>query len=182
MRNSEPEWVNFCVPRNLFPPILIAAGGAPIPTVVINREGPPMPAGHQIQIRVQPAELRAIDQYRRAHENPPSRGEAVRELMRVGLRNSQQAANENPSDSSSSDIQITLFDNAVVRLVEVSDAILKVSAFGGHELHDLVSARSSFTPKIADSLSDLKPVAAHGSPFRLRMNLPRSVHRRRQPL
>ena len=46
-------------------------------------------------------------------------------------------------------------------LVDVSDAILKISAFGGHEQHILVGAKKFFAPKIDDSLSDLKSVAAH---------------------
>jgi cold shock protein len=61
-------------------------------------------------------------------------------------------------------IEIAFSDNAVVRLVKVSDAILKISAFGRHELHNLVSAWGLFTPEKDDSLADLKFVATHGDP------------------
>src|SRR5262249_20038877 len=41
---------------------------------------------------------------------------------------------------SSSAIKIAFFDDAIVRLVEVSDGELKISVLGRHELCDLVSA------------------------------------------
>jgi hypothetical protein len=45
-----------------------------------------MPAGYPLQVRLQLDELNAVDEYRRAQTNPPSRGEAVRRLTRAGLK------------------------------------------------------------------------------------------------
>jgi hypothetical protein len=41
-----------------------------------------------VQVRLFPDERDALDRYRREHENPPSRPEAARELLRqkLGLR------------------------------------------------------------------------------------------------
>jgi hypothetical protein len=45
-----------------------------------------MLAGYPVQVRLQPEELSAVDEYRRSYANPPSRGEAVRRLTRTGLK------------------------------------------------------------------------------------------------
>jgi hypothetical protein len=55
-----------------------------------------MPAGYPLQVRLQPEELSAVDEYRRSYTNPPSRGEAVRRLTRAALkyREAGKSANE----------------------------------------------------------------------------------------
>jgi hypothetical protein len=58
-----------------------------------------------------------------------------------------------------------------VRLVAVSDAVLKISPFVGHELRDLVSTRGSFAPDIADNLPDLKLVITHLISHRIKPGL-----------
>jgi hypothetical protein len=40
-----------------------------------------MPVGKPVQVRLQEDELRALDEYRRARANPPTRGGAGRELI-----------------------------------------------------------------------------------------------------
>ena len=57
-----------------------------------------MPAGTPIQVRFPDEELNALDSYRREQRNPPSRPEAIRELMRVGLMNPTRAK-EGQSDA-----------------------------------------------------------------------------------
>jgi hypothetical protein len=44
-----------------------------------------MPANVPVQVRFPADELSALDDYRRAQRNPPSRPQAVRELARAGL-------------------------------------------------------------------------------------------------
>jgi hypothetical protein len=44
-----------------------------------------MPAGTPVQVRLQDPERDALDQYRREFTNPPSRGQAARELIRRAL-------------------------------------------------------------------------------------------------
>jgi hypothetical protein len=44
-----------------------------------------MPAGTPVQVRLQDQERDALDQYRREFTNPPSRGQAARELIRLAL-------------------------------------------------------------------------------------------------
>jgi hypothetical protein len=44
-----------------------------------------MPAGTPVQVRLQDQERDALDQYRREFTNPPSRGQAARELIRRAL-------------------------------------------------------------------------------------------------
>jgi hypothetical protein len=44
-----------------------------------------MPAGTPVQVRLQDPERDALDQYRREFCNPPSRGQAARELIRRAL-------------------------------------------------------------------------------------------------
>ena len=56
-----------------------------------------------------------------------------------------------------------------MRLVEVPDALLKISILGRHELCDLV--RGFFTREVDHSLSDFKSMAARSSSSRLRVLL-----------
>jgi hypothetical protein len=44
-----------------------------------------MPAGTPIQVRFPAEELSSLDRYRREQRNPPSRPQALRELVRAGL-------------------------------------------------------------------------------------------------
>jgi hypothetical protein len=44
-----------------------------------------MPIGTPVQVRLHRDELDALDDYRRDHLNPPSRGQAARELIRHAL-------------------------------------------------------------------------------------------------
>jgi hypothetical protein len=44
-----------------------------------------MPAGTPVQVRLQDQERDALDQYRREFSNPPSRGQAARDLIRRAL-------------------------------------------------------------------------------------------------
>jgi hypothetical protein len=44
-----------------------------------------MPAGTPIQVRLPDEELDALDKYRREHQNPPSRAQAIRVLARIVL-------------------------------------------------------------------------------------------------
>lgn len=44
-----------------------------------------MPVGTPIQVRLPDEELSALDGYRRGKLNPPSRGQAIRELTRSAL-------------------------------------------------------------------------------------------------
>jgi hypothetical protein len=44
-----------------------------------------MPAGTPVQVRLQDIERDALDRYRREFPNPPSRGQAARELIRRAL-------------------------------------------------------------------------------------------------
>jgi len=44
-----------------------------------------MAAGTPVQVRLSDDERDALDQYRRAFPNPPTRGRAVRDLIRRGL-------------------------------------------------------------------------------------------------
>jgi hypothetical protein len=44
-----------------------------------------MSVGKPVQVRLQDDELCALDSYRRAKLNPPSRGRALRELARIAL-------------------------------------------------------------------------------------------------
>jgi hypothetical protein len=44
-----------------------------------------MTAGTPVQVRLQDQEREALDQYRREFTNPPSRGQAARELIRRAL-------------------------------------------------------------------------------------------------
>jgi hypothetical protein len=44
-----------------------------------------MPAGTPVQVRFPDEELEALDGYRREQRNPPSRAQAIRELMRIVL-------------------------------------------------------------------------------------------------
>jgi hypothetical protein len=44
-----------------------------------------MPAGTPVQVRLQDEERDALDRYRREFSNPPSRGQAARDLIRRAL-------------------------------------------------------------------------------------------------
>jgi hypothetical protein len=44
-----------------------------------------MSVGTPVQVRLPPDELDALDGYRRDHINPPTRGQAARELIRFAL-------------------------------------------------------------------------------------------------
>lgn len=44
-----------------------------------------MPAGTPVQVRLQDQERDALDQYRREFPNPPTRGQAARDLIRRAL-------------------------------------------------------------------------------------------------
>jgi hypothetical protein len=44
-----------------------------------------MPAGTPVQVRLPDKERDALDEYRREFSNPPSRGQAARELLRQAL-------------------------------------------------------------------------------------------------
>jgi hypothetical protein len=44
-----------------------------------------MPPGTPVQVRLQDEERDALDRYRREFSNPPSRGQAARELIRCAL-------------------------------------------------------------------------------------------------
>jgi hypothetical protein len=48
-----------------------------------------MPAGVPVQVRLQREELDALDRRRCAQSNPPSRAQAILELLRVGLMNGE---------------------------------------------------------------------------------------------
>jgi hypothetical protein len=51
----------------------------------IKRGEKRMPAGTPVQVRLQDDERDALDQYRREFLNPPSRGQAARDLIRRAL-------------------------------------------------------------------------------------------------
>ena len=57
-----------------------------------------MPVGTPVQVRLLEKELDNLDRFRREQRNPPSRPEAIRELMRVGLINPTRAK-EGQSDA-----------------------------------------------------------------------------------
>jgi hypothetical protein len=44
-----------------------------------------MPAGTPVQVRLQDRERNALDEYRREFPNPPTRGQAARDLIRCAL-------------------------------------------------------------------------------------------------
>jgi metal-responsive CopG/Arc/MetJ family transcriptional regulator len=44
-----------------------------------------MPANTPVQVRFPGEELDALDRYRREQRNPPSRAQAIRELIHTGL-------------------------------------------------------------------------------------------------
>jgi hypothetical protein len=44
-----------------------------------------MPAGTPFQVRLQDQEREALDEYRRRFSNPPTRGQAARDLIRQAL-------------------------------------------------------------------------------------------------
>jgi hypothetical protein len=44
-----------------------------------------MPAGTAIMVRMHPLELSKLDRFRRQRENPPTRGQAMRELAAIGF-------------------------------------------------------------------------------------------------
>jgi hypothetical protein len=62
-------------------------------------------------------------------------------------------------------VEIAFFDDAIVRLIGVSDAVLKIAAFGRHQLRNLVGPRSPFTAEISDSLTDPISMFAHDIPL-----------------
>jgi hypothetical protein len=43
-------------------------------------------SGHPVQARFKLAELQELDRWRRAQQNPPTRGGALKELARIALR------------------------------------------------------------------------------------------------
>jgi hypothetical protein len=43
-------------------------------------------SGHPVQARFKPTELQELDRWRRAQENPPTRGGALKELARIALQ------------------------------------------------------------------------------------------------
>jgi hypothetical protein len=45
-----------------------------------------MPAGTPVQVRLPDEDLAAVDSYRRKQLNPPTRGQALRQLARDALR------------------------------------------------------------------------------------------------
>jgi metal-responsive CopG/Arc/MetJ family transcriptional regulator len=50
-----------------------------------------------VQVRFPEDELNALDSYRREQRNPPSRAQAIRELMRAGLMNGEVTRSDSRS-------------------------------------------------------------------------------------
>jgi hypothetical protein len=77
--------------------------------------------------------------------------------------NSKQQINDLPSSShhSRGAVEVAFFDNPIVRLIGISDAVLKVSAFGRHQLRNLVGTRSSLASEIDDGLAYPESMLAH---------------------
>ena len=55
-------------------------------TALTRKRGPkPTGQGHVVGVRLHPSDLSALDAWIAAHDEPISRPEAVRQLMRVGM-------------------------------------------------------------------------------------------------
>jgi len=53
-----------------------------------------MPAGHPVQPRFQQHELQALDDWRRAQPNPPTRSAALKTLAFIAMRGAAQVEDE----------------------------------------------------------------------------------------